>query len=263
MSARLETVAAVEGGAVADWSVADVDEFVRARPRLLGIARRIVGSPEEAEDIVQEVWLRWQRTDRSAVVNAEAFLATVAGRLALNLVQSARRRHESYVEPGTQQETADADRGPDAEAERREAIESAVRLVVERLPPSERAAYVLREGFDYPYARIAEILRTSAANARQLVTRARARVTNTGQRPYESNGLLLTAFSMAARGGDLTGLELALAGECQSATRTSLPRTRPASLIRCASATSARGKVRTSGSEKRPEAISSPILVSA
>ncbi|WP_433366998.1 sigma-70 family RNA polymerase sigma factor [Actinoplanes sp. CA-142083] len=195
------------------WTCEDLDEFVRARPRLVAIARRIVGNADEAEDIVQEVWLRWQRTDRGAVINAEAFLATVTGRLAINLVQSARRRHESYVAPDQHVETADRGAGPHAETERREAIESAVGLVVERLPPAERAAYVLREGFEYPYARIAELLRTSQANARQLVTRARARVAVAGRRPYESpaRGYLTRAFATASRSGDLTSLERLLA----------------------------------------------------
>ncbi|MFI5895847.1 sigma-70 family RNA polymerase sigma factor [Actinoplanes sp. NPDC051513] len=203
------------------WSCADLDEFVRLRPRLLAIARRIAGNADDADDILQDVWLRWQRTDRATVLNAEAFLATVTGRLAINLIQSARRRHESYVAPDQHVETADREAGPHAEAERREAIESAVRLVADRLPPTERAAYVLREGFEYPYARIAELLRTSPANARQLVTRARSRVTVAGRRPYESPAhSFLQAFSTASRRGDLAGLEQILS----SAGRSTAPR---------------------------------------
>jgi RNA polymerase sigma factor (sigma-70 family) len=176
---------------------------------------------DDAEDVLQDVWLRWQRTDRATVLNAEAFLATVTGRLAINLIQSARRRHDRYVAPDQHVETADREAGPHAETERREAIESAVRLVVDRLPPSERAAYVLREGFEYPYARIAELLRTSPANARQLVTRARARVTVAGRRPYESPARsFLQAFSTASRSGDLAGLERILS----SAGRSTAPR---------------------------------------
>jgi len=198
---------------------ADLDQFVRVRRRLFAIAHRIVGNVDEAEDVLQETWLRWQCADRATVINAEAFLVTVTTRLAINLVKSARRRHETYVAPQLQEDTVEHDAGPQAETERGEAIEFAVQLVLERLPPSERAAYVLREGFEYPYRQIAETLQIGAANARQLVTRARARIAHARRYPYSlpARSVLLRAFATASRSGDLTGLETLLAADLKRA----------------------------------------------
>src|SRR5262245_43273748 len=149
--------------------------FLRMRPRLFGIAYRMLGSAAAAEDVVQDVWLRWQTTDRSVVRDAAAFLVTTATRLAINVMQSARARRETTVEPWLP-EPVDASADPGLGAERHEALESAVQLLLERLSPAERAAYMLREAFDYAYRDIANILRFEEANARQLVTRARQHV---------------------------------------------------------------------------------------
>jgi RNA polymerase sigma factor (sigma-70 family) len=198
-----------------DRSRADLDHFLRVRPRLFAIAHRIVGNVHEAEDVVQEVWLRWHRVDRTTVINAEAFLVTMTIRLAINLVQSARRRHEAYVAPCLGEEAAGADADPLAETERGEAIDLAVQLLLEYLPPPERAAFMLREGFGYPYQQIAKTLQIGTANARQLAKRARARMAAGQRRPFSSaaRGRLLRAFAAASRTGDLTGLELLLAAD--------------------------------------------------
>jgi RNA polymerase sigma factor (sigma-70 family) len=153
-----------------------LDEFLQARPRLFRIACRIVGNPHEAEELVQDVWVRWQRTDRAAVADPQAFLATAVSRLAINLVQSARRRHETAVGPWLPDERVATGPDPQVYAENQEAFEVAVQLLKDRLSPAERATYVLREGFDYPYRQIAETLRIGAPNARQLVKRARDRL---------------------------------------------------------------------------------------
>jgi RNA polymerase sigma factor (sigma-70 family) len=189
----------------------DLERFLRVRPRLCALARRVVGNVHEAEDVVQEVWVRWQRTDRAAVTNAEAFLATVALRLAVNVVTSARRRHETMWG----EEPAGTGGDPPTETERAEAIRLAADLVVERLPPSERAAYVLREGFGYPYQQIATTLRIGNANARQLVTRARARIAAAPRRVWDSprRGTFVRAFAAAAVAGELTELEAVLSLE--------------------------------------------------
>lgn len=182
--------------------------FVTARPRLFGIAYRMLGSSAEAEDIVQDVWLRWQASDRSTVRNAPAFLATTTTRLALNLAQSARSRREAYVGSWLP-EPVDTRDDPHLGAERGEALEFAVLLLLEKLTPTERAAYVLREAFDYPYQQISEILQTNEANARQLVSRAREHISN-GRRASVSAAerqRLLAAFIEAAQKGDLEGLE--------------------------------------------------------
>jgi RNA polymerase sigma-70 factor (ECF subfamily) len=128
-------------------------EFRRLRPRLLGVAHRIVGTWAEAEDVVQDVWLRWQTCDRSAVLNPTAFLVTTTTRLAINVATSARARRERSVGVWPS-EPVDASDLPAVEAERREALQLGVRVVLQRLAPTERAAYVLRQAFDYPYPRI-------------------------------------------------------------------------------------------------------------
>jgi RNA polymerase sigma factor (sigma-70 family) len=157
-------------------STAGLDEFLRARPRLFRIACRIAGNPHEAEELVQDVWLRWQRTDRTAIADPQAFLVTTVSRLAINLVQSARRRHETPVGSWFPDDRVAAGPDPYVYAEKQEAYAYAVRLLQERLSPAERATYVLREGFGYPYRQIAEALRIETPNARQLVKRARDRL---------------------------------------------------------------------------------------
>ncbi len=144
-------------------------EFVAVRGRLFGIAYRMLGSSAEAEDIVQEAWLRWQMADRSAVVDPAAFLATTTTRLCLNALQSARARRETYIGQWLP-EPVDTSADPHLGAERGEALELATVMLLEKLPPTERAAYVLREAFDYPYARIADVVQVKEENARQLVS---------------------------------------------------------------------------------------------
>jgi len=149
--------------------------FLRVRARLFGIAYRMLGSAAEAEDIVQDVWVRWQTADRSVVRDPAAFLATTATRLAINVMQSARSRRETYV-GSLLPEQVDTSADPALGAERGEALNCAVLLLLKTLSPAERVVYVLREAFNYPYREIADILRIGEANARQLVTRARARI---------------------------------------------------------------------------------------
>jgi RNA polymerase sigma-70 factor, ECF subfamily len=146
--------------------------FVGVRPRLFGIAYRMLGTVDEAEDIVQDAWIRWQTTDRDVVNDPPAFLATTTTRLAINAAQSARVRRETYVGPWLP-EPADTSADPRLGAERGEALQLAVLLLLEKLPPLERFAYVLREAFDHSFAQIGEMIGVSEANARQLATRAR------------------------------------------------------------------------------------------
>jgi RNA polymerase sigma-70 factor (ECF subfamily) len=191
-----------------------LSDFVSVRPRLFGIAYRMLGSAAEAEDIVQDVWLRWQTTDRRAVQNAPGFLATTTTRLAINVVQSARSRRETYVGPSLP-EPVDTSADPGLGAERGEALEFAVLLLLEKLSPTERAAFVLREAFDYSYQQIANTLKLGEANTRQLVTRARKHIAD-GRRSTVSSAeqrRLLNAFIAAARKGDLAALERLFASE--------------------------------------------------
>jgi RNA polymerase sigma-70 factor, ECF subfamily len=160
--------------AAADGAVSDADaaSFHTVRPRLFGIAYRVLGSATAADDVVQDAWIRWQGTDRSKVRDAAAFLAATTTRLAINVGQSARARHETPIEPRPV-EPVDTEADPSLDAEQREALELAVRLLLEKLSPTERAVYILREAFDYPYRQIGEILELSELNARQLGSRAR------------------------------------------------------------------------------------------
>lgn len=191
--------------------------FTSVRPRLFGIAYRMLSSATEAEDLVQEVWLRWQNYDRTTVTNPAAFLATTTTRLSINALQSARVRRETYIGPWLP-EPVDTSADPYLGAERGNALEVAVLILMEKLSPNERAAYVLREAFDYPYPQIADILRSSEAAARQMVSRARRRVT--GERRIPVTGAeqrrLLTAFISAARSGDLVALEQLFAADVTS-----------------------------------------------
>ncbi|MFF0533813.1 RNA polymerase sigma-70 factor [Streptomyces coelicoflavus] len=195
------------------------EDFVEARPRLFGIAYRVLGSTVEAEDVLQETWLRWQQADRAGVVEPAAFLTTMTTRLSINTARSARVRRETYVGPWLP-EPVDTSADPQMGAERAEAVELAVLHLLERLNPVERAAYVLREAFDYPYGQIAEMLETSPANTRQLVSRARKHLAaERGERVGASeHRRLLDVFLTAARTGDLRALEDVLAADVVSYT---------------------------------------------
>lgn len=192
---------------------AEAASFHSVRPRLFGIAYRVLGSASEADDVVQDTWIRWQGTDRSKVRDAPAFLAATTLRLAINVGQSARARRETCVGPRSF-EPVDTVADPSLGPEQREALELALRTLVEKLPPVERAVYVLREAFDYPYRQIAERLALSEMNARQLGTRARRHLSGEHRRPVRGAELqqLLDAFLAAAQTGDVATLEHVLAG---------------------------------------------------
>ncbi|MBM7503691.1 RNA polymerase sigma-70 factor [Agromyces aurantiacus] len=187
---------------------AALDVFRSVRPRLFGIAYRMLGSASEAEDVVQDAWLRWQGTDRAAVLDPPAFLATVTTRLSINALQSARARRETYIGPWLP-EPVDTSTDPTLGAERAEALGFAVLVMLERLTPTERAAYVLREAFAYGYPQICEIVQVSEVAARQLVSRARKRLAGERRREVtrQEQQRLLTAFLAAAKTGDLDELE--------------------------------------------------------
>ncbi|MDL9980065.1 RNA polymerase sigma-70 factor [Microbacterium candidum] len=196
---------AVTGQPVDDCAT---EEFERARRRLFGVAYRMLGSVADAEDILQEVWIRWQATDRTDVKEPAAFLTTITTRLSINALQSARVRRETYIGPWLP-EPINTEDDPALGAERGEALEYAVLLLLERLTPTERAAYVLREALEYPYARIADILQTTEAAARQLASRARKHLASDRKAEVSSGEQrrLLTAFLAAAQEGDVAQLE--------------------------------------------------------
>jgi RNA polymerase sigma-70 factor, ECF subfamily len=200
--------------ALAPVSEADAASFQSVRPRLFGIAYRVLGSANEADDVVQDAWIRWHGTDRTKVRDPAAFLATTTTRLAINVTQSAWARRET---PSESQLVDPVDTGADPAlgAEQGGALELAVRILLEKLSPAERAVYVLREAFEYPYRQISEVLRLSEANARQLAARARRSLSGELRRPVAASEqqALLDAFLAAAQTGDLAPLEQLLSAD--------------------------------------------------
>lgn len=190
--------------------------FETARPRLTGLAYRLLGSWAEAEDVVQDAWPKWSAAAQpdpaaAGIVNPDAYLTTMVTRLALTALDSARVRREQYVGPWLP-EPVDTRADPALGAERAEALDLATLLLLERLTGPERAAVVLREAFAYDYAALAEVLGTSEAAARQLVSRGRRALEGHRRQRVDDTerARLLGAFVAAAQGGDLAALEAVL-----------------------------------------------------
>lgn len=196
-------------------------EFEALRPRLFGVAYRMLGSATDAEDVLQDAWLRWQTVDRSTVRSPEAFLVRMVTNLCLTALDSARARREVYVGPWLPEPvlTADGELGPLDDAVQRETVSFALLALLERLPPAERAAYVLREAFGYSAREVAELIDTSEANARQLHSRARRHVALDERRTVDPKTWvdLVQRFFAAAREGDVESLETMLAADAISA----------------------------------------------
>ncbi|MFJ7779803.1 RNA polymerase sigma factor SigJ [Streptomyces yangpuensis] len=158
--------------------MSDVDRFEAARPRLEAIAYRLLGSAGDAEDAVQETFLRWQAADVGRIEVPEAWLTKVLTNYCLNQLTSARARRETYVGRWLPEPLLEGDPmlGPADTAAQRESVSYAVLVLLERLTPNERAVYVLREAFDYPHREIAEILDISEAASQQIHHRAKKHV---------------------------------------------------------------------------------------
>jgi RNA polymerase sigma-70 factor, ECF subfamily len=157
-------------------------QFVELRPRLFGIAYRMLGSVSDAEDVVQEAFLRWQRADPAEVRNTEAFLTTVVVRLSLDELRSSRKQREQYVGPWLPEPLLVDEHDPAAAAELADSLSMAFLVVLEALAPAERAAFLLHEVFAYDYDDIATMLGKQPATCRQLVSRAKRRVGDRRQR---------------------------------------------------------------------------------
>ena len=193
------------------------EEFDELRRSAFAIAYRMLGSVSEAEDVVQEGFLRLHRAREGGerIESPRAYLSTVVSRLSLDQLRSARVRRETYVGEWLPEPlVASADDDPARKAEMADSLSLAFLVLLESLSPEQRAAFLLHEVFDEPYDRIAEIIGTSAQNARQLTTRARRHVQE--QRPRfeatrEQRDELATRFFAAAEEGDLQGLEELLA----------------------------------------------------
>lgn len=187
--------------------------FERERPRLVGLAYRLLGSLADAEDVVQEAWLRWRRTEADAVEVPAAWLTTVTSRLGVDRLRQRQRERARYVgpwlpEPVVTSLPPDRDQ-PEAAAELADSLALAFLTVLETLRPSERLAFLLAEVFRVPYAEVATTLDTSEQNARQLVSRARrklaaaetpARVPTSDRRRVDD---LTSRFFAAVIAGDL------------------------------------------------------------
>src|SRR5215208_647690 len=151
--------------------------FEPHRRRLLGLAYRMLGSMAEAEDAVQEAYLRWHDTDRESVKEPRAFLMTTTTRICLDVLKSARMRREEYVGPWLPDPVTDvATLAPDAQTELAEDLSVAMLLALDRLSPLERAAFLLHDVFDFSFMQVAAALGRTEAACRQLASRARARV---------------------------------------------------------------------------------------
>src|SRR6202045_1486721 len=181
------------------------DPIAPYRGRLLGLAYRMLGSRSDAEDIVQDAYLRF--AGAQDVDNPEAFLVTVVARLCLDRLKSARAQREIYVGPGLPEPVFDAEGlSPDAATELADDLSFALLLALDRLSPLERAAFLLHDVFDVPFSEIARMLDRTEAACRQLATRARRAVRDTRPAPAaapDSYARLLSAFSDAVARGDV------------------------------------------------------------
>jgi RNA polymerase sigma-70 factor (ECF subfamily) len=184
----------------------DSDAFATLRPRLFSIAYRMLGTRADAEDVLQDAWLRWQRADHAALQSAEAWLVTVVTRLAIDRLRAAKAEREAYVGWWLPEPLVELDeRTPEVAAELADELSVALLWVLERLSPEERAAFLLRQTFDYDYAEVAALLGKNETACRQLVHRASERVRQ--ERPRfdvskDDHRRLLEKFIQAARTGE-------------------------------------------------------------
>jgi RNA polymerase sigma-70 factor, ECF subfamily len=191
--------------------------FEEHRPALARLAYRMLGSLADADDVLQEAYLRWTREDRDAIEAPRAYLTSIVTRLCIDLRRSFEARKQSYIGPWLPEpvvEPAEAD--PSERLEAAESVSLAFLLVLETLSPVERAAYLLRRVFDYEYGEISEVLGKSEPNCRQLVSRAEERIHERRPRfePDPAQAERLTdAFLQACSTGDLNGLVQILASD--------------------------------------------------
>ena len=204
--------------------------FEPHRGRLRGLAYRMLGSMADAEDAVQEAYLRWHGADRDSVTDARAFLMTTTTRICLDMLTSARVRHEEYVGPWLPEPVLDTGPlSPDSRTELAEDLSIALLLTLDRLSPLERAAFLLHDVFDFSFSEVAGALDRSEAACRQLASRARAHVRATRPRGATAAAThrgemdakhtqLLSAFVAATRSGDLDDLMRLLADDVRVVT---------------------------------------------
>lgn len=187
----------------------DVDDFEALRPHLLAVGYRLTGTFADAEDLVQEAWLRWAAANRDDIVDVRAWLTTVVSRLGLDRLRSAAHRRESYLGEWLPEPVVSGldDADPLAAVVAAEDARFAAMVVLERLNPDQRVAFVLHDGFALPFAEVAEVLRTSAAAARQLASRARRVVSaNPAPEPDATHNEVVGKLMAAMAAGDMAGV---------------------------------------------------------
>lgn len=193
--------------------------FNALRPRLFSIAYRMLGLRTDAEDVVQDAWLRWHGTDKGAIVSLEAWLVTVTTRLAIDRLRSSKADREAYVGWWLPEPLVELDENtPEQAVEMASDVSVAFLWVLERLAPDERAAFLMRQVFDADYAEIAEVLGKSQVACRQLVHRAAARVQQERPRfsvPDAAHRELLATFRQAASKGDMAAMRSLLSDDVQ------------------------------------------------
>jgi RNA polymerase sigma-70 factor (ECF subfamily) len=191
------------------------DVFTELRPVLMKLAARMLGSQVEAEDVVQETYLRWERAAASEVRSPKAFLTTVVTRLCLNQLKLARVRLEHVDAPFELESMSSEGRDPAEQAELADALSEAFTTILGNLSPTERAVFLLREAFAFDYEDIASVVDRSEENCRQILRRVRERIANTesNARPARhQNQRVITEFLSAAETGEMDSL-LALLSE--------------------------------------------------
>jgi RNA polymerase sigma factor (sigma-70 family) len=187
-----------------DWLA---ERFEAHRPRLHAVAHRMLGSAAEADDAMQEAWLRLSRSDASAVENMGGWLTTIVARVCLDLLRSRQSRREEPAGEHLPETASDAD--PEQQALIADSVGLALLVVLDTLTPTERLAFVLHDMFDVPFDQIAPVIERSPAATRQLASRARRRVRAAGPNPGRDPARqreVVTAFLAAARGGDFAAL---------------------------------------------------------
>jgi len=192
-----------------------MDDFQSYRPLLFSIAYRMTGSASEAEDIVQETFLRARAASPADLRSAKAYLSTITSRLCLDYLKSARAQREQYIGPWLPEPLLTVDLAPELAAiERRDTISTAFLVLLEALSPPERAVFLLREVFEYEYGEIASMLGLSQANCRQLFHRAQGRLAERRPRfepSREAQQRLVERFMRACGEGDVAALTDVLA----------------------------------------------------
>ena len=189
-----------------DWLA---ERFEENRPHLRAVAYRVLGSPSEADDAVQEAWLRFSRSGTDQVENLGGWLTTIVARVSLNMLQSRMSRREESMDPPAIDQAHEAGTDPEHEAVLADSVGLALLVVLDTLTPAERLAFVLHDMFAVPFDEIAPIVERSPAAARQLASRARRRVQQSDAVPEAAAARrqeIVGAFLAASRGGDFEAL---------------------------------------------------------